>query len=281
MLMRVFPSLGLALLMMVLAGCESEDTTVNAEQDTRDGAVLDSATAPASPDGTAPDASTIPTADSGPAVGSDASTPPGAIRQPFTHKMIKGTGENPFASLAYECPECTFAQWESIETPPGWTKGPAQVSLFSAQHSLMRSHPSVEGHPAAVDFLDEVPGDEYKVIAITRSGRLVERGPAGFVAEVQVQRDTRLVFTAGMRVHELTDPEGNVFVLFVHHFDMDDWRDVDYQSADALDYLTAPEGWTYSNRILDEELALDSNNSDGVATVLAIRGAINSSWEKR
>ena len=30
-----------------------------------------------------------------------------------------------------------------------------------------------------------------------------------------------------------------------------------------------------------EELVLDSNNHDGIVTVLAIRGPTNSTWEKR
>ena len=195
--------------------------------------------------------------------------------------MIKKTGENPFASLAYECPQCTFEQWTSIDPPEGWSKGPAQVALFSEGHSALRSYPAVEDHPDTVDFLDDVPGDEYRLIAINHTGRLIENGPDGIVAEVQVQRDTLLVWTAGMRVHELTDPEGAVFVLFAHHVDTGDVHDVDFQSEDALSYFTEPTGWTYSTRTLDEELALDSNTHDGTVTVLAIRGAVNSTWEKR
>ena len=79
----------------------------------------------------------------------------------------------------------------------------------------------------------------------------------------------------------MVDPEGNVFVLFAHHVDTEDWQDVAYQSEDALAYLTPPTGWTYSTRVLDEDLELDSNNSDGMVTVLAIRGPIHSTWEKR
>ena len=199
----------------------------------------------------------------------------------FTHKMVKQTGENPFASLAYECSQCSFAQWESIDAPEGWTKGPAQVGLFSAPHSALRSHPEVEEHADSVDFLDEVPGNEYKLIAITRTGRLIQRGPGGIVAEVQVQRDTRLVFKAGMRVHELTDPESNKFVLFAHHIDINSQQTVDFQSEGALAYLTPPDGYTYSSRILEEDLVLDANNHDGVVTVLAIRGEFNSTWEKQ
>jgi len=273
--------LGLFLFLSTFVGCDSDDTTGGAEQGRPDGAVVDSATGTASSDGSVPDDGDATITDAGPRDRADTGSPPHEMGTVFTHKMIKDIGESPFESLAYECRQCTFEQWERIVPPAGWTKGPAQVGLFAEQHSALRSYPPVEGHPDTVDFLDDVPGNEYRVIAITRSGRLVESGPAGIVAEVQVQRDTRLVFTAGMRVHELTDPEGGVFVLFAHHIDTGDWQDADFQTEDALSYFTAPTGWTYSTRVLDEELALDSNNHDGVVTVLAIRSAVNSTWEKR
>lgn len=65
----------------------------------------------------------------------DAVSDPDEMGFAFTHKMVKQTGENPFASLAYECRQCSFAQWDSIDPPEGWTKGPAQIGLFSASHS--------------------------------------------------------------------------------------------------------------------------------------------------
>lgn len=270
--MKHLRTLGLALLLCGLIGCSGDEPTQASPHGLHDATLSDTdGTTDPSDSGIPGDAANAP----------DTSVPSGETRLVFTHKMMKKTGENPFASLAYECQECTFEQWESIVAPQGWSKGPAQNALFSASDSLMRSYPSVEGHPDSVDFLEEVPGNEYKVIAVTLSGRLVENGPNGIVAEVQVRRDTRLVFTAGMRVHELTDPEGNVFVLFVHHFDTGSGQAADFQAADALDYFTAPAGWTYSTRILDAELALDSDNSEGVVTVLAIRGSINSTWEKR
>lgn len=198
----------------------------------------------------------------------------------FTHKMMKRIDDNPFSSLAYECRECTFEQWESIVPSEGWSKGPAQIGLFSAQDSELRSYPIVEGQPSAVDFLDEIPGDEYQLIAVNLSGRLVETGPNGIVAEVQVKRDTRLVFKAGTRIHELEDPMGNKFVLFAHQIDPDQWQDSDFQSSDSLAEFTPPNDWTYSNRILEEELVLDSDRSEGVVTVLAIRQVVTSTWEK-
>ena len=264
--MKHLRTLGLALVLTGLLGCDSDEQAGGAQQaDAGPGTQADASVEPE-------DASVEP---------EDASQEPQEGGSVFTHKMILKTGENPFASLAYECPQCTFEQWASIEPPEGWSKGPAQEVLFSEAHSALRSYPEVEGHPDSVNFLDEVPGDEYRVIAITQSGRLVESGLAGIVAEVQVQRDTLLVWTAGMRVHELTDPEGGVFVLFAHHVDSDNVEAADFQSEDALSYFTEPAGWTYSTRVLEEDLELDSDNFDGIVTVLAIRGPINSTWEKR
>ena len=274
-------SLFISALLMFLPGCENSVRSNDNEQNGPDTRLNDGSPDVLSDGSTAPLDSNIPELDAGSVLNPDTSIPEMEMRSVFTHKMVKSTGDNPFSSLAYECPQCTFEQWNSIEPPEGWSKGPAQVALFSSTHSEMRSYPMAEGHPESVDFLEEVPGNEYRLIAITLNGTLVERGPSGIVAQVQVQRDTRLVFTAGTRIHELTDPEGNVFVLFVHHRDEAEWLDVDFQAEDVLSYFVAPTGWSYSTRIIDEELALDSDDSDGVVTVLAVRRAVNSTWQKR
>ena len=62
--------------------------------------------------------------------------------------------------------------------------------------------------------------------------------------------------------------------------DPNQWQDSDFQSSDSLAEFTPPNDWIYSNRILEEELVLDSDRSEGVVTVLAIRQAVTSTWEK-
>ena len=52
------------------------------------------------------------------------------IESSFTLKLLRGTGENPFSQLAYECHECTFAQHAAVEPPPGFTKSPACGGRF-------------------------------------------------------------------------------------------------------------------------------------------------------
>ena len=206
----------------------------------------------------------------------DSGAEPPEPQRAFTHKMMKRTGENMFAMLGYECDTCSFEQHAAIVARQGWTKGPTQVSAFTSGE--LRSRPTFEGVPDAMDFVEEVPGDEYKLIVKTLSGELVERGADGVVARTEVMRDTRFTYAAGRRVHELTSPGGEVFVLFAFQFDPSNAVIPDFEDPEALGDFGAPDGWNYSSRVLDEELVLDTPQT---ATVLAIRKQIDSTWQLR
>ena len=227
--------------------------------------------------GTALDASSLSDSgsiqDAGLTDSSTTSTTPMAV---FTHKMMKRTGENLYASLGYECDQCTFEQHSAIVPPTGWMKGPTQVSVFTSGE--MRSRPSFEGVPDAVDFVPEVPGEEYKLIVKNLDATIIERASGQLVARATVMRDTLLRFAAGRRVHELTSPEGEVFVLFVYDIDPRNPDVPDFDDENVLGDFNPPMGWTYTSRILTEELRLDTKDT---TSVLAIRGAINSTWEVR
>jgi len=193
----------------------------------------------------------------------------------FTLKMNKGTGENPFAQLAYQCDDCSFEQFAAIVPPDGWTKSPTQVVIAPGE---LRSRPSFDGVPDTVDFVPEIPGNEFQLIAKSLSGTILEMGKNGLMAVVDVQRDTVFRYPAGSRVHELTDPDGNVFVLFAYEVESKDFVSPDFEASDALANHPAPESWTDSTRVLDDELVMDAN---GLATVLSIRGATSSVWQRR
>jgi len=194
----------------------------------------------------------------------------------FTHKMMKNTGENPFAALAYDCSQCTFEQWLAIVPPDGWTKGPAQALVASSGD--LRSLPSVDDVPASMDFIEEVPGNEYQLIAKNLDGGIVEANADGVIVEAQVMRDTLLRFDPGRRVHELTDPDGGVFVLFAYEVDPLDVVLPDTEDPGFMGDFDPPVGWTYASRVLEEALLLDTAD---IATVLAIRTEVTSTWEKR
>lgn len=193
----------------------------------------------------------------------------------FTLKLLQSTGENPFANLVYECDACTFEQHAAIQPPPGWSKGATQAILPQGQ---LQSLPCFDDIPSTVDFVPGIPGNEFKLIGKNLSGSLVEIGPNGLMVLGQVMRDTLFRYPAGSRVHELTDPEGNVYILFAYEVDSFDFATPDFQDSNALLEYPRPSGWSYSTRILNSELVIGSG---GVASVLSIQGAFPSStWEK-
>ena len=129
-----------------------------------------------------------------------------------------------------------------------------------------------------MDLIPEIPGNEFELIAKTLTGSIVEMGDNGLMAMVEVMRDSLFRYPAGSRVHELTNPEENIFILFVYEVDSEDFDTSYFEAEDALTNHPVPEGWTYSTRILEEELVMESND---IATVLAIRGDIASVWQQR
>ena len=78
------------------------------------------------------------------------------------------------------------------------------------------------------------------------------------MARTEVMRDTVFTYAAGRRVHELTSPDGEVFVLFAFQVDPSNPVVPDFEDPDVLGDFGAPEGWIYSSRILDQELVLSS-----------------------
>jgi hypothetical protein len=193
----------------------------------------------------------------------------------FTLKMHKATGESNFSQLSYECNACTFEQFAAIEVPEGWSKGPTQVILPEGE---LLGTPSFEGVPSTMDFVPEIPGPEFQLIAKTLSGQLVEFIDSRFVVLVDVMRQTRFRFRRGQRVHELTDPSGNSYVLFAFEVDSADFTSPDFASGDALAAYHTPGGWSYNTYTLEADLIMES---DGVATVLSVSGPQASVWQKR
>ena len=52
----------------------------------------------------------------------------------------------------------------------------------------------------------------------------------------------------------------------------------DFNDPTVLGEFSGPEGWTYTSRILEDELLMDVPE---IAVVLAIRGPQNSTWQMR
>ncbi len=155
------------------------------------------------------------------------------------------------------------------------------------------SHLSFEGISSTLDLVPEIPGDEFQLIANTLEGKIVGISFSGFpqfrfkplssfrfdiMIESKVMRNTVLRYPAGRRVHELTDEDGNIYVLFAYEVKSVDFDRSFFEKTDVLSNYPRPKGWSYSSRIINEDLIL---NSKGIVNVLAIQSEPSSVWEKR
>jgi hypothetical protein len=106
-------------------------------------------------------------------------------------------------------------------------------------------------------------GIEMRSIAVVDLGVGVpDRTP---YAEVSVARDTEFTFDAGRAVHELTGPDGSVYVMQSYSLEVDPTLDV-AALAGLGGRLSLPDGWTFASRTLDEPLVVE--DVEGVATVV-------------
>ena len=73
-------------------------------------------------------------------------------------------------------------------------------------------------------------------------------------------------------------PEGESFVLSAYGVDPENVVIPDVQSVDFMNDFTPPMDWGYTSRVLEGMLIIDTPE---VATVLAIRNEVTSTWERR
>jgi hypothetical protein len=172
---------------------------------------------------------------------------------------------SPVTRIVYGCPVCTREQFDAIATPEGWEKN-IPNRILSTRSSV--EHFTVEGVPSNVDFIDEIPGAEWELIAVVEGVSFDTGAPVA-----TVRRNTVFTFPACSRVHRLTDPTGRTFLLFAV---IDDLlaAGFDLDAEDAFADRTFPAGWTYDSYVLESDLTVDSG---GRATVYNHLG--ESTWQ--
>ncbi|MSO48085.1 MAG: hypothetical protein EXQ67_08385 [Thermoleophilia bacterium] len=94
----------------------------------------------------------------------------------------------------------------------------------------------------------------------------------------EVGRDTIFVYDADQLVFELTDPEGQVYMMQSYAQIADKTLTYD-QLATMGSKLDLPEGWTYASRMLTERFELNTDVSDGKAFV--INDNLYNSYQRR
>lgn len=82
---------------------------------------------------------------------------------------------------------------------------------------------------------------------------------------IEVVRTITWTFNAGTEIYELTDPEGNTYVMQSYSLIQDPTLTAD-DLASLGDRLELPDGWTYSARTLDEDIQIAL--ADGGAIVV-------------
>lgn len=182
-------------------------------------------------------------------------------------EVFEPTGENLFARNIYICPDCTPFQFDQIQVPPGF-----EASSSSRENVVEAEVLSITVPPGVAPSLDlslDIPGDDFFYVARLLDASILEFDPVlGPSILAQVERDTVFTYEAGTRIHEASDPQGNLYVLF----GIDTTSGIDPTQPDALAGVSLPAGWSVSDRVLSNELTIASG---GVATVFTTNSGAN------
>jgi hypothetical protein len=94
-------------------------------------------------------------------------------------------------------------------------------------------------------------------------------------SEKTINRDTTYVYDAGKPVFEITDDDGNVYVMQTFAETVDKTLTMD-QLAGLGDRLKLPRGWSYASRVLDAELQLTASGE-----AYLIQDELQNSYQRR
>ena len=100
------------------------------------------------------------------------------------------------------------------------------------------------------------------IATIEFGDKLPDRTP---LSETSVARDTEFVFSKGREIHELTSPDGSVYVMQSYSIELDPDLTADMLSA-LGPRLDLPDGWSFASRVVEEDLVVE--DIDGTATVI-------------
>lgn len=155
-----------------------------------------------------------------------------------------------------ECPE---EVWVTLDTASIAAEQGVPVALLNGpRYWLMDTitKPGGTGEPVVEDF-GGIEMFQAATVAVTPE-QLANRAP---YTPTSVDRRTVFTFAAGDEVYELTDADGNVYVMQSWSQQVDPTL-VESDLAGLGDRLELPEGWTYAARTLDEPLDVETVGAD-------------------
>jgi haloalkane dehalogenase len=168
-------------------------------------------------------------------------------------------------SLAFgDCPQ---ADWEQLDSEQikGELDGAILVVLNGPRFFLMQE--IVQNGSDPQEQATGLAAQEYTFGAIKMALAatvLVNPADAGPYKPNYVQRQTTFRFKSGHRVFELHDDQGQAYVM--QSFSRIEDANLTYeQLSDLGSRLTLPTGWTFSTRVLEQDLSVTAT---GTATVI-------------
>lgn len=169
-----------------------------------------------------------------------------------------------------DCPQAGFA---AIDPRAVAKEHKATVAMLNGPRYWMLDH-IVANELSGSGKMQRFGGLQMRSIATVDLGPgIPDRTP---YTERSVNRDTEFSFDEGRRIYELTAPNGSVYVMQSYSNQIDPQLTVD-ALAGLGDRLKLPAGWTYTSRVLDEQLVVEDLN--GVATV--IQDELQNSYQLR
>jgi len=157
----------------------------------------------------------------------------------------------------YPLNDCPQALWTTLDaTAIAAENGVPIARLNGPRYWLMNSVEKVGGGA-------DLPMKEFGGLGMYRQAT-VAIGPLASAATPYVprpvDRSTVFVFDAGQRVYELRAPDGRTFVMQTYSVQIDPSL-TEAKLTDLGARLNLPAGWTYSSRILDTTMRVETTST--------------------
>jgi hypothetical protein len=158
----------------------------------------------------------------------------------------------------YPLNDCPQATWETLDAKAIATENNVPIAkLNGPRYWLMNSVEKVGG-------VAELPKKDFGGLEMYRQatveiGSLIEAAKP--YLPHSVNRTAAFIYDAGQRVYELTAVDGTTYVMQTYSVQNDPTL-TEAQLTDLGGRLKLPEGWTYSSRILDEPLKVQTATTD-------------------
>lgn len=162
---------------------------------------------------------------------------------------------------SYPMNDCPAEQWKALDAATIASDESAVLAVLNGPRYWLMNR--IEKAPSPDQISKTFGGIEMVRRATVEVGDLKEAAVP--YTPHAVNRATVFVFDPGMKVYELTDPDGVTYVMQTYSQQIDPQL-VEADLADLAARLKLPDGWTYSSRVLAAPLRVVT--TDGPAFVL-------------